>query len=167
VPRTEEGSPHEREGGPGDGSGLDLPVPPKPAANYLAARRHGSLLFTAGQLPFVDGQLPVTGRLGDRVDTATGQELARLAALNALAVASAEIGSLRDVSVVQLTVFVASTPEFTSQHLVANGASDALIGALGARGEHARTAVATPVLPLDSPVEVQVVFATEVDPWKG
>jgi enamine deaminase RidA (YjgF/YER057c/UK114 family) len=102
-------------------SELGLPVPPKPAASYVAARRHGTLLFTAGQLPFVDGRLPVTGRLGDRVDTATGQELARLAALNALAVAHAELGSLRTVSVVQLTVFVASTPEFTSQHLSPTG----------------------------------------------
>jgi enamine deaminase RidA (YjgF/YER057c/UK114 family) len=149
------------DGGPAADPELDLPVPPKPAANYVAARRHGTLLFTAGQLPFVDGRLPVTGRLGDQVDTATGQELARMAALNALAVAHAELGSLRDVSAVQLTVFVASTSEFTSQHLVANGASDALVAALGPRGEHARTAVATPVLPLDSPVEVQVVFATD------
>lgn len=155
------GQAREQDGGLVADSGLSLPIPPKPAANYVAARRHGPLLFTAGQLPFVDGRLPVTGRLGDQVDTATGQELARLASLNALAVAHAELGSLRNVSVVQLTVFVASVPEFTSQHLVADGASDALVAALGPRGEHARTAVATPVLPLGSPVEVQVVFATD------
>ncbi len=98
------------------------------------------------------------GVLGDQVDVETGQQLARLAALNALAVANAQLGTLRDVSVVHLTVFVASRSDFTSQHLVANGASDALVEALGPRGEHARTAVATPVLPLNSPVEVQVVF---------
>ena len=72
--------------------------------------------------------------------------------------ADAALGSLAGVSVVQLTVFVASTPDFTEQHLVANGASDVLIEALGERGRHARTAVATPVLPLDTPVEVQLVF---------
>jgi enamine deaminase RidA (YjgF/YER057c/UK114 family) len=138
---------------------MDLPAPPAPAANYVAARRAGGLLFVAGQLPFVEGRLPWVGRLGDQVDVETGQELARLAALNALAVANADVGTLRGVSVINLTVFVASTAEFTSQHLVANGASDALVAALGPRGEHARTAVATPVLPLNSPVEVQVVFA--------
>lgn len=141
------------------GASLDLPSPPAPAANYVAARRHGGLLFVAGQLPFIEGRLPTVGKLGDQVDVEIGQQLARQAALNALAVANAEVGTLRDVSVAHLTVFVASTSEFASQHLVANGASDALVATLGPRGEHARTAVATPVLPLNSPVEVQVVFA--------
>nr|WP_243851045.1 RidA family protein [Modestobacter marinus] len=135
-----------------------MPTPPPPGANYVPARRHGDLLFIAGQLPFVDGRLPRTGKVGDTVDVPGGAELARLAALNGLAVANATLGSLADVSVVQLTVFVASTPDFTEQHLVANGASDVLIEALGERGRHARTAVATPVLPLDTPVEVQLVL---------
>jgi enamine deaminase RidA (YjgF/YER057c/UK114 family) len=143
------------------GSAVRLPPPPAPGANYVPARRHGGLLFTAGQLPFVDGQLPRTGRLGDAVDVPAGQELARLAALNALAVADAELGSLDGVSVVQLSVFVASTPDFTQQHLVANGASDVLLEVLGERGRHARTAIATPVLPLDSPVELHVVFGLD------
>lgn len=138
--------------------GIELPAPPPPGANYVPSRRHGGLLFIAGQLPFVDGRLPRTGKLGDQVDVAAGQELARTAALNGLAVAAAELGSLQDVSVVQLTVFVASTLDFLEQHLVANGASDVLIAVLGERGRHARTAVATPVLPLDTPVEVQLVL---------
>jgi enamine deaminase RidA (YjgF/YER057c/UK114 family) len=140
------------------GAGIELPPPPAPGANYVPARRAGNLLFIAGQLPFVDGRLPRTGKLGDAVDVPAAQQLARQAALNGLAVADAELGSLAGVWVVQLTVFVASTPDFTEQHLVANGASDVLIEALGERGRHARTAVATPVLPLDTPVEVQLVL---------
>jgi enamine deaminase RidA (YjgF/YER057c/UK114 family) len=137
---------------------LVLPPPPAPGADYVRAKRHGSLLFVAGQLPFVDGRLPRTGRLGDVVDVEQGRELARLAALNALAVASAELDGLEDATVVSLTVYVASSPDFTSQHLVADGASGALKELLGVRGEHPRTAVATPVLPLGSPVEVQLVL---------
>ena len=100
----------------------------------MPARRAGDLLFIAGQLPFVDGRLPRTGKLGDAVDVPAGQQLARQAALNGLAVANAALGSLAGVSVV-------------------------LIEALGQRGRHARAAVATPVLPLDTPVEVQLVLA--------
>ena len=137
---------------------VQLPSPPPPGANYVSARRHGDLLFIAGQLPFVDGRLPRTGKVGAAVDVREAAELARLAALNGLAVADAHLGSLDAVSVVQLTVFVASTPDFTEQHLVANGASDVLIEVLGERGRHARTAVATPVLPLDTPVEIQLVL---------
>jgi len=137
---------------------VQLPSPPPPGANYVSARRHGDLLFIAGQLPFVDGRLLRTGKVGGAVDVRGAAELARLAALNGLAVADAHLGSLDAVSVVQLTVFVASTPDFTEQHLVANGASDVLIEVLGERGRHARTAVATPVLPLDTPVEIQLVL---------
>lgn len=135
-----------------------LPPPPAPGADYVRAKRSGSLLFLAGQLPFVDGRLPGTGRLGDAVDLEQGRELARLAALNALAVADAELGGLEDVTVVSLTVYVSSDPGFTLQHLVADGASGVLREVLGERGAHPRTAVATPVLPLDSPVEVQLVL---------
>lgn len=138
-----------------------LPAPPPPGADYVRARRHGQTLFLAGQLPFVDGTLPRTGRVGDGLDVADGRELARLAALNALAVADAELGSLDDVSAVSMTVFVSSTPDFTRQHLVADGASGALREVLGERGAHVRTAVATPVLPLDSPVEVQLVLGLD------
>lgn len=138
-----------------------LPAPPPPGADYVRARRHGQTLFLAGQLPFVDGRLPRTGRVGDGLDVADGRELARLAALNALAVADAELGSLDGVSAVSMTVFVSSTPDFTRQHLVADGASGALTEVLGKRGAHVRTAVATPVLPLDSPVEVQLVLGLD------
>lgn len=139
----------------------ELPAPPPPGANYVPARRQGDLLFIAGQLPFVDGRLPRTGKLGDQLDVPAGQVLARQCALNALAVANAELGSLDGVTIVALSVFVSSTTSFTQQHLVANGASDVLIEVLGERGRHARTAVATPVLPLDSPVEVQLVVGID------
>jgi len=142
---------------PGGGRPV-LPAAPAPGADYVRARRHGHTLYLAGQLPFVDGELPRTGRVGDGLDVADGREMARLAALNALAVADAELGSLDGVSAVSMTVFVASTPDFTRQHLVADGASGALTEVLGERGAHVRTAVATPVLPLDSPVEVQLVL---------
>jgi len=138
--------------------GLRLPSAPLPAANYIPARRHGALLFVSGQLPFVDGKLPHTGRLGAEVDVVTARNLCQLAALNALAVANAEVGSLARVSVVNLMIFVASTARFYEQHLVGDGASDLFIAVLGDAGQHARTTVATPTLPLNSPVEVQVVF---------
>lgn len=154
----------EPAGVPEPGSTPALPPPPAPGGNYVRARRHGQLLFIAGQLPVAEGRLTATGRLGEQVGVEGGKQLAALATLNALAVADAELGSLDDVSVVQLTVFVASATDFTSQHLVADGASDVLLAVLGPRGRHARTAVATPVLPLDSPVEVQLVLGIDTAP---
>ena len=138
--------------------GRTLPVPPKPAAAYLAVRRTGPLLFVAGQLPFVDGALPVTGKLGQDLDTEEGIAQAKQAGLNSLAVAADAVGGLDTLRVVQLTIYVASTPDYYEHHLVANGASTALTDVLGEAGEHARTTVATPCLALNSPVEVQAVF---------
>lgn len=142
--------------------GVTLPQVAAPAANYLPFMRSGNLVFTAGQLPLVDGKLAITGKLGADVDTTGGQVAARLCAVNLLAVAQAAAGSLEKIGrVVKLTVFVASTPDFTEQHLVANGASNLLVAILGDKGKHARSAVGTAALPLDAPVEIEAVFEIE------
>lgn len=138
--------------------GVELPPAPAPAAAYQPYARSGGWVFTAGQLPLVDGALAATGKLGDGLTTEQGADLARQAALNLLAQARAAAGGLAAVRLIKLTVFVASTPGFTEQHLVANGASDFLGEVLGQAGAHARSAVGVAVLPLDSPVEVEAVF---------
>ena len=143
--------------------GLELPTPPAPAASYVPWRRERDLVFVAGQLPFVDGRLPVTGRLGAEVDTETGIQQARLAGLNALAVAKQAVGDLESVGVAHVLVFVASVPTYFEQHVVANGASDLFEAVLGERGRHARSAVAVPCLPLNGPVEVQALFTVAAD----
>lgn len=137
--------------------GLTLPPVPAPAAAYQPWSRVGALAFTAGQLPFVDGELPQTGKLGADLTTEDGIELARIAGLNALAAAAAAAGGIDHVRIAKLTVFVASDPAFVQQHLVANGATQVISDVLGERGVHARCAVGVPVLPMDSPVEVEAV----------
>ncbi len=138
--------------------GIELPEPPAPAAAYQPWRASGNHVHTAGQLPVVDGNLVATGKVGDAVTLEQAQDLARTAAINVLAVAKQAAGSLARVRVVKLTVFVASTPDFTQQHLVANGASNLLGEVLGDDGIHARSAVGVPVLPLDAPVEVEAIL---------
>ncbi len=139
--------------------GLELPSPPAPAAAYVPSRSGGGLVFTAGQLPSGEGGPVATGKLGEGIDTERGAELAQLAALNVLAVAKeAADGDLSRVRVVKVTVFVASSPSFSEQHLVANGASELLSEVLGDEGSHARSAVGVPCLPLDSPVEVEAIL---------
>jgi enamine deaminase RidA (YjgF/YER057c/UK114 family) len=139
--------------------GIELPDPPAPAAAYLPFRVHGDLVFTAGQIPVVDGSLPRTGKLGGDLTTEEGAELARTAAINVLAVARAAAdGDLSRLRLLKVTVFVASTPGFTEQHLVANGASELIGEVLGDHGVHARSAVGVPALPLDSPVEVEAII---------
>lgn len=139
--------------------GLVLPKAAPPAAQYLPFTRHDSLLFVAGQLPFVDGALAATGLVGRDIDVEEAHRMARLCALNALAVVRDALGSLEEeIHLRQLVVFVASDPSFASQHLVADGASALMVEVLGKHGRHARTAVATPVLPLNSPVEIQTTF---------
>lgn len=142
--------------------GLSLPEVATPAANYIVHRQVGDILYVAGQVPFVGGKLPVTGKLGADVDLDEGQRQAAVAALNALAAGAQGAGGLSRLRLAQLMVFVASTPDFTEQHIVANGASDLFAQVLGENGKHPRTAVAVPVLPLDAPVEVQATF-TVVD----
>lgn len=145
-----------------DELGLTLPPAPKPAAAYVPAVVSGSQVITAGQLPLLDGALPATGRCGDALDTEAAQDLARTAALNLLAVAGDAVdGDLDRLRLVKLTVFVASTPDFHEQHLVANGASLLLHDVLGERGVHARSAVGVAVLPLNAPVELEGVFAID------
>jgi enamine deaminase RidA (YjgF/YER057c/UK114 family) len=139
--------------------GVTLPVAAAPAANYLPFARSGNLLFTAGQLPLKNGKLQASGLLGRDVDTAAGREAAKFCAINILAQAKAALGDLEKIGrVVKITVFVASAPDFTEQHLVANGASDFLFAALGERGKHARSAVGTASLPLNAAVEIEAII---------
>lgn len=139
--------------------GVTLPAAAAPAANYVPFMRTGNLVFTAGQLPLRDGKLQVTGLLGRDVDTAAGKEAAKLCAINILAQARAAIGDLEKIRrLVKITVFVASAPDFTEQHLVANGASDFLVEVLGEPGKHARAAVGTASLPLNAAVEIEAVI---------
>jgi enamine deaminase RidA (YjgF/YER057c/UK114 family) len=138
--------------------GLELPPVPTPAASYVPATRSGNLIFTAGQLPFTEGELLATGKVDDTVRPEVATEAARLCALNALAAAAAEAGSLDNIRrVVKVTGFVASAPGFTGQPGVINGASDLLGEVFGENGLHARSAVGVAELPLGAPVEVEVI----------
>lgn len=138
--------------------GVTLPAAAAPAANYVPFMRTGNLLFTSGQLPLSDGKLVATGLLGRDLDTAAGKLAARACAINILAQIKAATGDLEKIArIVKITVFVASAPSFTEQHLVANGASDLLAKVLGERGRHARSAVGTASLPLDAPVEIEAI----------
>lgn len=142
--------------------GVTLPAAAAPAANYVPYSRTGNLLMTAGQLPLKDGKLTGTGLVGRDVDLAAGQEAAKYCAVNILAQAKAAIGDLAKIKrIVKITVFVASAPGFAEQHLVANGASDFLVAALGDNGKHARSAVGTAALPLNAPVEIEAVIEVE------
>ena len=138
--------------------GLTVPAVAAPVAAYVPAVVSGRHVFTAGQLPLVEGALPVTGKVGSEVDAETATEQARQAALNGLAAVQSVAGSLdRVAKVVKVTVFVASDPSFTGQPGVANGASQLIGDVFGDAGVHARSAVGVAVLPLDAPVEVELV----------
>ena len=137
--------------------GLVLPPVAAPAGVYLPAVRSGSLVFTAGQLPLVDGMLAATGKLGAEIDPARGHELARTCALNALAAVDALVGLDAVVRVVKVVGFVASAPGFTDQPVVINGASELLGEVFGAAGTHARSAVGVAELPMGAPVEIELV----------
>ncbi|MDA5193107.1 RidA family protein [Govanella unica] len=139
--------------------GITLPVLPAPVANYVPVVQSGNLLFVSGQLPFVDGKVAVTGKLGGNVSEEEGIHAARLCAINLLAQVKAVTGDLAKVTrVVRLGGFVASTPDFTGQPKIANGASDLLVEVFGDAGRHARTAAGTNVLPLDAAVEFDAIF---------
>ena len=137
--------------------GIALPSVAAPAGAYIPARRSGSLVFTAGQVPFVDGKLPATGKVGAEVDADTAKDLARICVLNALAAVDDLVGLDAVTGVVKLVGFVASDPSFTGQPGVINGASELLGEVFGEAGRHARSAVGVAVLPLDAPVEVEIV----------
>jgi enamine deaminase RidA (YjgF/YER057c/UK114 family) len=138
--------------------GVTIPTLPAPAGAYVPYAVSGNLVFTAGQLPFTDGALPATGKVGAEVSPEDAKGYARTAVLNALAAVEAAIGSLDRVTrVVKLVGFVASDPSFSGQPGVINGASDVLGEIFGDLGKHARSAVGVAVLPLDSPVEVELI----------
>ena len=137
--------------------GLKLPEVAAPLASYVPAVQTGSYVYTAGQLPLVEGTLGVTGKVGAEVTQEEAKELARICALNALAAVKSVVGDLdRIVRVVKVVGFVASAPDFTGQPGVVNGASELLGEVLGDKGVHARSAVGVAVLPLDAPVEVEL-----------
>ena len=137
--------------------GIELPSVAAPLASYVPATRVGGQVWTSGQLPVVDGELPATGKVGAEVSVERAQELARTAALNALAAIDAEAGLDSITRVVKVVGFVASDPSFTEQAAVIDGASEFLGELFGGAGVHARSAVGVAVLPKDSPVEIEVI----------
>jgi enamine deaminase RidA (YjgF/YER057c/UK114 family) len=138
--------------------GLTLPPVAPPQAAYVPAVRTGNYVYVSGQLPFVDGKLETTGKVGDTVSAEEAAALARLCALNGLAAAASVAGGLDAIRrIVKVTGFVASAPSFTGQPVVINGASEFFIEIFGEAGRHARSAVGMAVLPLDTPVEVELI----------
>ncbi|MET8677321.1 RidA family protein [Streptomyces sp. NPDC004647] len=137
--------------------GLTLPAVAAPLASYVPAVRTGPYVYTAGQLPLIEGKLAVTGKVGAEVTADEAKELARTCALNALAAVKSVVGDLDKIArVVRVVGFVASASDFTGQPGVLNGASELLGKVLGDKGVHARSAVGVAVLPLDAPVEVEI-----------
>jgi enamine deaminase RidA (YjgF/YER057c/UK114 family) len=137
--------------------GLALPEVVRPAGAYVPAVRTGRYVYTAGQVPMVDGALPAAGKVGAEVSAERAKELAQVCALNALAAVKSVAGDLDRVArVVKVLGFVASAPGFTAQPQVINGASELLGEVFGEKGHHARSAVGVAVLPLDAPVEVEI-----------
>jgi enamine deaminase RidA (YjgF/YER057c/UK114 family) len=144
--------------------GIKLPATPAPAGAYVPATRAGNLVFTAGQLPLEAGELNIRGKVGDTVGVDEASEAARLCAMNALAAASTQTGGVGGISrVVKVTGFVASAPGFNEQPQVINGASEFLGEIFGDAGLHARSAVGVAELPMDAPVEVELVVETTPD----
>ena len=139
--------------------GFVLPETAKPLAAYIPAVRSGNLVFTSGQLPMIDGSLAETGKVGGSVSPERAKELATVCALNALAAVKTVIGDLDKIKrIVKVVGFVSSVSEFTGQPSVVNGASEFLGEVFGEKGIHARSAVGVAVLPLDAPVEIELIF---------
>ena len=139
--------------------GIELPHPAAPAANYVPFVRSGSQLFVSGQLPMTDGKLTSVGKLGDAISIDDGYAAARVCAINLLAQAQSAVGELDKIKrVVKLVGFVNSTPDFTEQPKVVNGASDLMADVLGDAGAHARSAVGVAALPFGVSVEVEAIF---------
>lgn len=138
--------------------GLAIPAAAKPVAAYVPAVRAGAFVYTSGQLPSTDGKLLAVGKLGADVDEKTGYQAARLCALNCLAAVESAVGSIDRIErIVKVVGFVNSAPEFTGQPQVVNGASELLGQIFGEAGQHARSAVGVSELPLNSPVEVELI----------
>jgi enamine deaminase RidA (YjgF/YER057c/UK114 family) len=139
--------------------GLTLPAPPKPVATYIPAVLAGDLLFLSGMIPFQNGQLAMEGKLGKELTVEQGYEAARLALLNALAAVRQQVGALDRVRrIVRLVGYVASAEGFTQQPAVINGASDLLVSIFGEAGRHARIALGAAELPLNAPVEIELIL---------
>jgi enamine deaminase RidA (YjgF/YER057c/UK114 family) len=137
--------------------GLTLPKVVPPVAAYVPAVQTGNYVYVSGQVPMVDGALPATGKVGAEVTPEQAKELAARCALNALAAVDALVGLDRVTRVVKVVGFVASAPDFTGQPAVVNGASELFGAVFGDAGKHARSAVGVAVLPLDAPVEVEMI----------
>lgn len=137
--------------------GITLPEVAKPLAAYVPAKRVGNQVWTSGQLPLVDGQLPITGLVGDEVSAEEAYSAARTCALNALAAVDAEVGLDNVASISKLVGFVASAPGFYEQPGVVNGASELVGEIFGDEGVHVRSAVGVAALPKNAPVEVEIV----------
>lgn len=142
--------------------GIDLPDAPEPVAEYVPSVRTGNLVFLSGTLPLADGELTATGKVGDDLDVEAGKDAARQACLNSLAGLRAELGSLDRVRrIVRIVVHVNSADGFAKQHEVADGASTLLGKVFGEKGRHSRLALGAPGLPLDSPVELDLIAEVE------
>jgi enamine deaminase RidA (YjgF/YER057c/UK114 family) len=138
--------------------GLEVPPVAPPVAAYVPTARSGDLVWVSGQLPSADGALLAKGKVGGEVSAEDANQLARRCALNAIGALKAEVGDLDQVErIVKVVGFVASAPDFHGQPGVINGASELLVAAFGDAGRHARSAVGVAVLPLDAPVEVELV----------
>lgn len=138
--------------------GIELPPPPSPVGAYVPAVRHGDLVITTGQLPFIDGTLVATGTVGVDVDLKTATQACRVAALNAIAAAAAVAGGVDRIrQVLQLTGHIACREGFTDHPVVLNGASEVIVEVFGEAGRHVRTNVGASALPLGSPVEIELV----------
>ena len=137
--------------------GLQLPEPPKPLAAYIPAKQAGNLVFTAGQLPIVNGEIILKGLLGQEVEIEPAYNAAKICTLNALSAIKGVIGDLDKIKqVVRVVGYVASVPTFTQQPAIVNGASEFLLEIFGDRGKHARSAVGMAVLPLNAAVEIEL-----------
>ena len=138
--------------------GYDVPQAPKPLAAYIPATRVDNLVFTAGQLPMIEGKLISEGKLGGEVSEEAGIKAAEICALNCLSVIKSELGNLEDIErVVKVTVFVNSAEGFTAQPKIANGASEFLVNIFGEAGKHVRSAVGVNELPINAPVEIEMI----------
>ena len=139
--------------------GIELPEPPAPFGAYVEAVQTGNLLFLTGMLPTTGHAAVITGRLGDKLDSATGRKAARVAAYNALAVAKQHLGTLERVTrVVRLGVYIAATPEFTDQPAVADGASELFLEVFGPEKASSRLVFGVASLPLGCPIEIEVIL---------
>ncbi len=138
--------------------GIEIPEAPKPLAAYIPALKTGNLVMTAGQLPMVDGKLKFEGKVGYDINTDIAKDAAKQCAINCLSVIKSEIGSLDRIKrIVKLTVFVNSADNFTEQPQVANGASEFVVEVFGDAGKHVRSAVGVNELPINAPVEIEMI----------